>query len=53
MKSFFSTMGELIALLREEKMWWMIPMVFCLAAVGGLVYLGTSSAAAPFIYSLF
>jgi hypothetical protein len=53
MKAFLSTIKELLAMLREEKMWWLIPMVLCLAVVGGVVYLGTSSAAAPFIYTLF
>jgi hypothetical protein len=53
MKAFLGTIGELLTMLREEKMWWMIPMVLCLTALGGLIYLGTSSAAAPFIYTLF
>jgi hypothetical protein len=52
-KSFLSTIGELVAMLREEKSWWLIPMVLCLALLGGLIFLGTSNAAAPFIYTLF
>ncbi len=53
MRGFLSTIGELLTLLREEKMWWLTPMVLCLVALGGLIYLGSSSAAAPFIYTLF
>jgi hypothetical protein len=53
MKHFLSTIGELMTMLGEEKMWWLMPMMLCLAALGGLIYLGTSSAAAPFIYTLF
>lgn len=53
MKAFLGTIAELMAMLHEEKMWWLIPMVFCLAVLGGLIYLGTSSAAAPFLYTLF
>jgi Family of unknown function (DUF5989) len=40
------------AFLRETKKWWLIPIVITLILVTLLVYL-SSSAAAPFIYTLF
>lgn len=47
-----STLGELIAFLRYNKKWWLTPIVVMLLLIGALVILG-STAAAPFIYTLF
>ena len=44
---------ELVTFLWAAKLWWMIPMVFVLLALGGLIILAQSSAIAPFIYTLF
>jgi hypothetical protein len=46
---FFS---ELIYMLRQNKQWWLVPILVTLLVVGALVFLG-GTAAAPFIYSLF
>jgi len=43
---------ELWEFLRENRRWWMIPLVVALLLVGVLVFLG-GTAAAPFIYTLF
>jgi membrane glycosyltransferase len=43
---------EYVAFLRHNKKWWLIPIVVTLLLVGVLVILG-STAAAPFIYTLF
>ncbi len=45
--------SELLQFLWERKLWWLMPMVFLLLAVGLLVVLAQSSAIAPFIYTLF
>lgn len=45
-------MGEMWQFLRSNKKWWLTPVVVILVGVGILVLLG-SSAAAPFIYTLF
>jgi hypothetical protein len=42
---------ELWAFARENKAWWMIPVVFVLLIVGVLIV--TVSSVSPFIYSLF
>lgn len=44
--------GEMLAFLWQTKKWWMVPVVITLMLVGLLVFL-SSSAAAPFIYTLF
>lgn len=49
----FSIVGELFGFLWAAKLWWMIPMVFVLMLLGGLIIFAQSSAIAPFIYTLF
>ncbi len=46
-------MGELLAFMWEQKLWWLTPMVFVLLALGVLMVFAQSSAIAPFIYTLF
>ena len=43
---------ELWAFLRENKKWWLMPMILVLLALGLLIAL-SGTAAAPFIYTLF
>ena len=43
---------ELWLFLRENKKWWLTPMIAILLVLGALVILG-SSPVAPFIYTLF
>ncbi len=45
-------LGEMWEFLRNNKKWWLTPVVVILIGVGILVLLG-GSAAAPFIYTLF
>lgn len=44
--------GEFIDYLKQNKKWWITPIVIVLLMVGALVVFG-GSAAAPFIYTLF
>ena len=44
--------AEMIGFLRENKKWWLIPLLVILVLMGGLILL-SGSAAAPFIYTLF
>lgn len=48
-----STIGELLGFLWREKLWWLVPMVVVLVAVGALLVFAQGSAIAPFIYTLF
>jgi len=47
--SFF---GELWALMRQQRKYWLMPLVVVLLMLGGLIAL-SGTAIAPFIYTLF
>lgn len=47
-----SIIAEFWSLLRHNKKWWLLPVIVALLVLGVLVILG-STAAAPFIYTLF
>ena len=44
--------GEFLYFLKTSKKWWLMPIVVVILAFGVLVFL-SSTAAAPFIYTLF
>jgi hypothetical protein len=44
---------EFFAFLRERRKWWIAPILVFLVLFGILVIFASSSALAPFIYSLF
>ena len=48
-----SLVREFILFLKEERKWWLIPLVAVLLAVGALLVFANSSVLAPFIYPLF
>jgi hypothetical protein len=45
-------LGEFVAMLKQNKKYWLIPIILILLLVGAIIILG-STAAAPFIYTLF
>lgn len=45
-------LGEFFAMVKENKKYWLIPIVLMLLVLGLLILLG-GTAAAPFIYTLF
>lgn len=45
--------SELWQFMRENKKYWLAPIVITLVLVGALLVLAKSSAVAPFIYTLF
>lgn len=47
-----SLLGEFVLMLKENKKYWMIPLIVILLGFGLLLLLG-GTAAAPFIYTLF
>jgi hypothetical protein len=47
-----SLLREFVAFLRHNKKWWLLPIIIVGVILGFLLYLG-STAAAPFIYTLF
>ncbi len=44
---------EIFAFMRENKKWWIFPIVVMLILLGLLIVLSQGSAVAPFIYTLF
>ncbi|MGH0037022.1 MAG: DUF5989 family protein [Myxococcota bacterium] len=44
--------SEFVSFLKDNKKWWLAPIIFSILGLGLLVVLG-GSAAAPFIYTLF
>jgi hypothetical protein len=44
---------ELWSFMKERKKFWLLPIILCLVMLGGLVVFTSSSAVAPFIYTLF
>lgn len=49
----FSIVGELFGFLWERKLWWLIPMVVVLVALGLLLVFAQATGLAPFVYTLF
>jgi hypothetical protein len=47
-----SLVGEFADFLKENKKWWLAPILIAILGLGLLVLLG-GTAAAPFIYTLF
>lgn len=48
-----SLIGEIWALMRVRKKWWLGPIVLALALFGALIVMSQGSAIAPFIYTIF
>jgi uncharacterized protein DUF5989 len=48
-----SIAAELLTFLWAAKLWWMIPVVVTLLALGAVLIVAQGSAIAPFIYTLF
>ena len=45
--------AEYLAFLKENKKWWLMPIVISLLLLGLLIVLTKGSALAPFIYTIF
>ncbi|HPN39005.1 MAG TPA: DUF5989 family protein [Melioribacteraceae bacterium] len=48
-----SIISELWQFLKYRKKWWLLPIIFFLILLGGLIVLTQGSALAPFIYAIF
>jgi len=44
---------EIWGYLRERKKYWLLPIILTMLLFGGLIFLTSGSAIAPFIYTLF
>jgi hypothetical protein len=43
---------EFWAFLRQEKKWWLLPLVFMLLVLGALMVFSSGSVLSPFLYPL-
>ena len=48
-----SLIREFLLFLKQEKKWWLIPLVVLLLGLGAVLYFAGSSVLAPFFYPLF
>ncbi len=48
-----SLVKEFFLFIKQEKKWWLIPLIAVLLLVGALVLFAGSSPLAPFLYPLF
>lgn len=53
LRSRLLTVRDLFRFLWDQRMWWLIPMVFLLLIVGAVIIFAQGSAVAPFVYTLF
>jgi hypothetical protein len=51
--SKFRVVGEFFQFLKEEKKYWLAPIIIIFVLFGLLIVFSQSSAVAPFIYTLF
>lgn len=49
----FSLLRDLWLYSRQNKKYWLLPVILTLFIIGGLLIFAQGSAVAPFIYSLF
>ncbi len=52
-RRMWTVLKEFLAFLRQEKKWWLVPLVVILVLLGLFLALSTSSPLAPFLYPLF
>lgn len=48
-----SVLRELLLFLKQEKKWWLLPLLTIMVLVGALMVFAQGSALAPFIYTIF
>ncbi len=48
-----SLIKEFFLFIKQEKKWWLVPLITVLLIVGALIVLAGSSPLAPFLYPLF
>ena len=48
-----SLIKEFFLFIKQEKKWWLIPLISVLLLIGALIVFAGSSPLAPFIYPLF
>jgi len=52
-RSNSGVLRELLLFLKQEKKWWLLPILGIMILVGALLVFAQGSALAPFIYTIF
>ncbi len=47
-----SLLKQAWSFMKQNKAWWLVPLIIMIILLGTLVILGTSSPVSPFIYAL-
>lgn len=50
MASMWRLLRELLSFLRQEKKWWLIPLILVLVLLAAIVLFSANPALAPFMY---
>jgi hypothetical protein len=53
MTKMLDTLKDLYNFLKQNKKWWLTPIIILLVAFGALIIYAQGSAVAPFVYTLF
>ncbi len=53
LKDTLDFLKDIGGFIKEQKNYWLIPLIFTLVSLGALIVFAQSSALAPFIYTLF
>jgi hypothetical protein len=48
----WAVIKEFLSFLRQEKKWWLVPVVLVLLVLGALMVLSSGSVLSPFLYPL-
>jgi hypothetical protein len=48
-----SLFGEVWLMVRQNKKWWLLPIVMMMLGLGAVIVFAGGSALAPFIYTIF
>lgn len=49
----FSDIKDIFKFVKSRKKWWLLPVIITLLIIGAIVLIGSTSALAPYIYTLF
>ena len=49
----FSDIKDIFKFVKSRKKWWLLPIIITLLIIGAIIIIGSTSALAPYIYTLF
>ena len=49
----FQLLRDLVIFAKENRMWWLLPIIICIVLIGALAVFAETSVLAPWIYAMF